>query len=171
MGYGWLAILFYFMIYSKVVHTHVYICVYIHISVQFSCSVRSNSLQPHEPQHNRSPCPSHSWSPPKPHVHWVSDAVQPSHPLSSPSPPALNLSQHQGLFQWVTYSSAYCISLWFMPGHWIQFPGFCTGPYCLSILYAIVFISLWIPNSQPFSSPPLSNHKHVVYLCESVFCR
>ena len=34
------------------------------------------------------------------HVHWVSDAVQPSHPLSSPSP-ALNLSQHQGLFQWV----------------------------------------------------------------------
>ena len=126
MGYSWLAILFYFMIYSKVVHTHVYICVYIHISVQFSCSVRSNSLQPHEPQHNRSPCPSHSWSPPKPHVHWVSDAVQPSHPLSSPSPPALNLSQHQGLFQWVTYSSAYCISLWFMPGHWIQFPGFCS---------------------------------------------
>ena len=36
------------------------------------------------------------------HVHWVSDAIQPSHPLSSPSPPALNLSQHQGLFQWVT---------------------------------------------------------------------
>ena len=31
------------------------------------------------------------------HVHWVSDAIQPSHPLSSPSPPALNLSQHQGL--------------------------------------------------------------------------
>ena len=35
------------------------------------------------------------------HVHWVSDAIQPSHPLSSPSPSALNLSQHQGLFQWV----------------------------------------------------------------------
>ena len=34
-------------------------------------------------------------------VHWVSDAIQPSHPLLSPSPPALNLSQHQGLFQWV----------------------------------------------------------------------
>ena len=32
------------------------------------------------------------------HVHWVGDAIQPSHPLSSPSPPALNLSQHQGLF-------------------------------------------------------------------------
>ena len=35
------------------------------------------------------------------HVHWVSDAIQLSHPLSSPSPPAPNPSQHQGLFQWV----------------------------------------------------------------------
>ena len=38
------------------------------------------------------------------HVHWVSDAIQPSHPLSYPSPPAFNLSQHQGLFQWVSSS-------------------------------------------------------------------
>ena len=38
------------------------------------------------------------------HVHWVGNAIQPSHPLSSPSPPALNLSQHQGLFQWVRSS-------------------------------------------------------------------
>ena len=37
------------------------------------------------------------------HVHLVGDAVQPSRPLSSPSPPALNLSQHQGLFQWVSF--------------------------------------------------------------------
>ena len=36
------------------------------------------------------------------HVHRVSDAIQPSHSLSLPSPPALNLSQHQGLFQWVS---------------------------------------------------------------------
>ena len=35
------------------------------------------------------------------HVHWVGDAIQPSHPLSSSSPPAFTLSQHQGLFQWV----------------------------------------------------------------------
>ena len=55
-------------------------------SVQFSRSVMSNSLWPHEPQHARPPCPS-----PTPgvdnsqtHVHWVSDAIQPSHPLSSP---------------------------------------------------------------------------------------
>ena len=38
------------------------------------------------------------------HVHWVSDAIQPSHSLSSPSPPAPNPSQHQGLFQWVNSS-------------------------------------------------------------------
>ena len=38
------------------------------------------------------------------HVHWVSDAIQPSHPLSSPYPPAFNLSQRQGLFQWVLSS-------------------------------------------------------------------
>ena len=36
------------------------------------------------------------------HVHWVGDAIQPSHPLSSPSPPTFNHSQHQGLFQWVS---------------------------------------------------------------------
>ena len=35
------------------------------------------------------------------HVHWINDAIRPSHPLSSPSPAAFNLSQHQGLFQWV----------------------------------------------------------------------
>ena len=38
------------------------------------------------------------------HVHRIGDAIQPSHPLSSPSPPAFNLSQHQGLFQWVSSS-------------------------------------------------------------------
>ena len=38
------------------------------------------------------------------HVHLVSDAIQPSHPLFSPSPPALNLSQHQGRFKWASSS-------------------------------------------------------------------
>ena len=38
------------------------------------------------------------------HIHWVGDAIQPSHPLPSPSPPAFNLSRHQSLFQWVGYS-------------------------------------------------------------------
>ena len=36
------------------------------------------------------------------HVRWVGNAIQPSHPLSSPSPPAFNLSHHQSLFQWVS---------------------------------------------------------------------
>ena len=38
------------------------------------------------------------------HLHWAGDAIQPSHPLSCPSPPAFNLSQHQGLFKWVSSS-------------------------------------------------------------------
>ena len=38
------------------------------------------------------------------HVHWINDAIQPSHLLSSPSPPAFNLFQHEGLFQWVVSS-------------------------------------------------------------------
>ena len=38
------------------------------------------------------------------HVLWVGDAIQPSHPLSSSSPPAFNLSQQQGLFQWISFS-------------------------------------------------------------------
>ena len=68
-------------------------------SVQFSQSVMSNSLRPHEPQHARPPCPS-----PTPGVHPTpcplsGDAIQPFHPLSSPSSPALNLSQHWGLFK------------------------------------------------------------------------
>ena len=45
------------------------------------------------------------------HVHWVSDAIPLSHPLSSPSPPAFNLSQHRGLFQWVS-SSKYWSKYW-----------------------------------------------------------
>ena len=74
------------------------------ISVQFSRSVVSDSMRPHGPQHARLPCPS-----PTPGVypnsfHWLSDAIQPSHPLSSPSPPAINLSQHEGLFKWVSSS-------------------------------------------------------------------
>ena len=36
------------------------------------------------------------------HVHGVGDAIQPSHPLTSPSPPAFNLTQHQGLYKWVS---------------------------------------------------------------------
>ena len=84
-------------------------------SVQFSCSVVSDSLQPLESQHTRPPCPS-----PTPRVHpnpcplsqWCHPTI--SSPVV-PSPPALNLSQHQGLFQWVSslYQVAKCWSFSF----------------------------------------------------------
>ena len=72
---------------------------------QFSHSVVSNSLQPHELQHARPPCASPLPEFTPAHVNWVSDAIQPSHPLLSPSPPALNPSQHQDLLQWVNSSN------------------------------------------------------------------
>ena len=51
------------------------------------------------------------------HVHRVSDAIQPSHPLSSPLPPAPNFSQHQSLFQWVNSSHEVAKVLEFQPQH------------------------------------------------------
>ena len=65
----------------------------------FSGSVVSDSLRPHGLQHARLPRPSLSLRVSQIHVHRVGDAIQPSHPLLSPSPFAFNLSQHQGLFQ------------------------------------------------------------------------
>ena len=64
-------------------------------------------------------CPVHHQLPEftQTHVHWVSDAIQPSYPLLSPSPPALNLSQHQGLFQWVNTSHEVAKVLEFQPQH------------------------------------------------------
>ena len=57
------------------------------------------TLRPHGLQYARLPCPSLPPGVAQTHVHWVSDAIQPSQPLSLPYPPVLNLSQHQGLFQ------------------------------------------------------------------------
>ena len=51
------------------------------------------------------------------HVHRVNDAIQPSHPLSSPSPPAPNPSQHQSLFQWVNSLHEVAKVLEFEPQH------------------------------------------------------
>ena len=59
----------------------------------------------------------------KTHVHWVSDAIQPSHPLLSPSPPALNLAHHQGHFQWVSslhqVAKGLALQLQHQSFHWI----------------------------------------------------
>ena len=59
--------------------------------------------------------PVHHQLPELTHVHWVGDAIQPSHPLLSPSPPAFNPSQHQGLFKWVSSSHQVTKVLEFQP--------------------------------------------------------
>ena len=71
-------------------------------SVQFSRSVVSDSSRP-SLQHTGFPVLYQLPELTQTHVHWVSDTIQPSHPLLSPSP-AFNLSQHQGLFQGVIFS-------------------------------------------------------------------
>ena len=68
-------------------------------SVPKSCSTLCNPMDCSKsgfPVHHQLPVLAQT------HVRWVSDAIQPSHPLSSPSPPAFNLSQHQGLYKWVS---------------------------------------------------------------------
>ena len=87
------------------------------MSVQFSRSVVSDSLRPHESQHARPPCPSPTPEFTQTHVHRVGDAIQPSHPLSSPSPPAPNPSQHQSLFQRVNSSHEVAKVLEFQLSH------------------------------------------------------
>ena len=77
-----------------------------HILFQFSSVTQScptlcdpmNCSMPGLPVHHQLHEPTQT------HVHWVGDAIQLSHPPSSPSPPALNLSQHQDLFKWVSSS-------------------------------------------------------------------
>ena len=82
-------------------------------SVQFS-SVAQSCLTLCDPMNRSTPgLPVHHQLPEltQTHVHWVSEAIQPSHPLSPPSPPAPNPSQHQGLFQWVNSSDEVAIVL------------------------------------------------------------
>ena len=75
-------------------------------SVQFSSVAQScptlcdpmNRSTPSLPVHHQLPESTQTY------IHWVSDAIQPCNPLLSPFPPALNLSQHQGLFKWVRSS-------------------------------------------------------------------
>ena len=70
----------------------------------FSRSVVSDFLWPHELQHAGFPVHHQLPEFTQTHVHGVGDAIQPSHPLSSLSPPAFNLFQQQGLFKWVSSS-------------------------------------------------------------------
>ena len=67
----------------------------------FSCWVLSDSLWPMDGSMTGFPVLHYLLELSPTHVHWVGDVIQPSHLLSPPSPPDLNLSQHQGLLQWV----------------------------------------------------------------------
>ena len=86
-------------------HTHIYIYIYIYIVVKYiwyicCCSVTKSCLTLGDPMDCSKPgFPVLHYLPKfaQIHVHWVSDVIQPSHPLSPTFPPALNLSQHQGL--------------------------------------------------------------------------
>ena len=70
----------------------------------FSCSMVSDSLQPMDCNMPGFPGLHHLPEFAQTNVHWVNNAIQPFHPLSSPSPPALNPFKHQGLFKWVSSS-------------------------------------------------------------------
>ena len=79
--------------------------IHIAYSVQFSCSVLSDSLNPMDCSTPGFPVNHQLLEFAQTHVHQVGNAIQPSHPLLSHSPPAFSLSQHQGLFQWVDCTS------------------------------------------------------------------
>ena len=89
------------------------------------------------------------------HVHWVGDAILPSHPLLSPSPPAFNLSQHQGVFQWVSSS------------HWGQSMRVSASasilpmniqdwfPLRLTVIYICIHIHIYLSIWEGISIPPV----------------
>ena len=90
------------------------------------------------------------------HVRWADDAIQPSHPLLSPSPPAFNHSQHQDLFQWVGSSQ------W--PNYWSFSFSFSISPfneYLGLIFFKIGWCDLFVVQglSRVFSSTTVWKHK------------
>ena len=84
-------------------YLYVYLEQWMH-SVQFSRSVVSDSSDTMDHSTPGFPVHHQLLEFTQTHLHWIGDAIQPSHPLSSLSPPAFNLSQHQGIFKWVLSS-------------------------------------------------------------------
>ena len=94
------------------------------------------------------------------HVYWVSDAMQQYHPLSSPSPTAFNLSQHQGLFQWVSSSHQvpkyWSVSFSISPSNPIEVCGSKSKVRAVSIaaffqIYSVVLIQRWNKKKVDFT--------------------
>ena len=103
------------------------LCSLLYLSVQFSSVAQSclDHSMPFLPVHHQLSEFTQTY------VHWVGDAIQSSHPLSSPSPPALNLSQHEGLFQWVSSLHQVAKVLEFQLQHQDWFLSGWTGWICL----------------------------------------
>ena len=139
-------------------------------SDQISHSVVSDSLRPHESQHTRPPCPSPTPEFTDTHIHWVSDAIQPSHPLWSPSPLAPNPFQHQSLFSmsqlfaWGGQSTGVSALTSFLPKKpqgWS--PSEWTGWISLqSKGLSRVFSNTTVQKHQPFAIHPLGHNLRLV---------
>ena len=99
------------------------------------------------------------------HVHQVSDAIQPSHPLSSPSPPAFSLSQHQGLFKWVSSSDQVAKVLQFqlqLINEYLGLPMNIRGWFPLGLTGLISLQSKGL--SRVFSSTTVQKHQFFGYI-------
>ena len=95
-------------------------CVILFLLCSNSSSVAQSRPSHHDPMNQSMPgLPVHHQLPEstQTHFHWVGDAIKPSHPLASLSPPAFNLSQHQGLFQLVSSSHQVAKGLEFQLQH------------------------------------------------------
>ena len=97
------------------------------------------------------------------HVHWDGNAIQPSHPLSSPSPPAFNPSQHQGLFKWV--SSLHQVAKVLELQHWSFQWIFRTDSLVLNQFWWASWIFLQSKGlSRVFSNTTVQKHQFFSFL-------
>ena len=124
-------------------------------SFRFSHLVMSNSLCPRKCSTPGSPVLHQLLEFAQTYVHWVGDAIQPSNPLSPTSLPALNLSQHQGLFQWVSSSHQW-------PKYW-SFFSFSISPsndeYSGLISFRIDSLISLQEHSRVYSSTTVKKHQ------------
>ena len=129
----------------------------------FSHSVMSNSLWPHGLQQALFPGLHHLPELAQTQVHQVSDAIQSSHPLWFPSPPAFNLSQHQGLFQWVGSSHQ-------MAKYWsFSFSISASNEYSALISFRMDWVDLLAVQGTLKSLLQHHNSKALILQCSAFF--